>query len=341
MAAQEANRLQWKRRSILSGKLRIFILILCLLCALALTFFWIRGVNNDQLNKIMTALTTMFMLVCAFLGLPILKPSEQDDTPATAPVSQAQAPLNPPFNQFPYPVPGTGQTIYMVEGDMVVNNMSGGQATTTNNNAPLQQQADPGNAPGVNEAPSSVSSVAPSGSFAGNDPMLRVAPGGKNEADVSDTSAPRSAQMTRLTLLKSHPAISDHPSVDELLDLAKWLISQAQAQIQEVRQPFARRGSIALTRFNPAIERLNEAKRHLDELVDLLPAMLALTHEQILSKAQAGSWEIKKKVHTAKTDADTLISLLKERQPSDRQEITRQCDELATKILELASFYER
>jgi uncharacterized membrane protein YozB (DUF420 family) len=72
MATQDVDRPQGKKRtSIFSGKLRTITIVLGLIFAVAGLIFCINGINNDNthVDKIMGAIFTFLLLICAFLFL--------------------------------------------------------------------------------------------------------------------------------------------------------------------------------------------------------------------------------------------------------------------------------
>lgn len=401
MAVQEANRPQGKRRSIFSGKLRIFTVILGLICAVVLTFLWLRGVNSDQLFKIMTVLTTMLMLVCAFLSLPILKPPEQDHTPAVAPLSQAPAPLNPPSNINP---PGTqSPSISMsASGNINVTNVFGGQATTTNNDSSLQQQPIPGNPANLNAEPLPASNSTPATPFKINEPSqvdedklldgLIECPAGvysriavciglpatwrpsdkadpaekatnllewakhpdgpgiealstcyrkalglgkKNEQIIGNQPPVHPPRPPALVSLRPRPTISDNPLPDELLMMADWLIDAARTSAQNIVEPFTGIGTILPVHFKRALQLEDETVQHLQDLLEILPGI----PENIWNKSHSGYWQIMNKIYEVISDANKLSLLLQKGISSDRQDITKQANGLASEISRLKLYF--
>lgn len=143
-----------------------------------------------------------------------------------------------------------------------------------------------------------------------------------------------------LIVLRTRPEISDNPSAGELLILANWLISSAQLIAQDVAPPFAHNGTISDTRFQPAIDQLNGAKQYMEELLNTwLQEMRSLSMSEGLYNVQAHYWEIVAEISVIITDTNTLISLLAKKQTSQRWEITKQSNNLATKCSKLTLYF--
>lgn len=74
-----------KRASILSGNLRTIAIIVGLIFFAMCAFFGLRGIDNDQVNKIMGVIFTILGVACAFLSIPWLNRSVDDQASSSYP----------------------------------------------------------------------------------------------------------------------------------------------------------------------------------------------------------------------------------------------------------------
>lgn len=91
MSAQQSPApLKPRRASILSGNLRTIAITLGFIFFAMCAFFWLRGIDNDQVNKIMGVIFTILGVACAFLSIPWLNRSADDQAPSSFPSPSVQ-----------------------------------------------------------------------------------------------------------------------------------------------------------------------------------------------------------------------------------------------------------
>lgn len=101
MQTQQSNNLKKQKRvSILSGNLRTIVIILGLIFLVVCAFFWFKGINNDQLNKIMGVVFTIFTGACAFLSVPFFNRSDDGQAPLSTQIPPFQINNNNNIYQF-------------------------------------------------------------------------------------------------------------------------------------------------------------------------------------------------------------------------------------------------
>ena len=140
MAAQEVERSSGKqRRSIFSGKLRTITIILAVIFGLAGLIFWIIAINNDNthIDKIMGAIFSFLVFVCALVTIPFLVSSEESHQFPAITAAQAHEAATPP--QTP------------PSANPANNTAPDGQNTTPHTTPQPAQQPPAGNAPGIHE----------------------------------------------------------------------------------------------------------------------------------------------------------------------------------------------
>ena len=157
MAAQEVERSSGKkRRSIFSGKLRTVTIILCLIFSAGGLIFWIIAINNDNthIDKIMGAIFTFLVLICAFFTIPVFSGSEEFQMPASTRINDPSAPPQVPSPTNP------------------ANNAAPGGQNAAPHTTQLDPQPPSGNAPGIDQPLSPPSNSALTSTFSTDEGSL-------------------------------------------------------------------------------------------------------------------------------------------------------------------------
>ena len=141
-----------KRTSIFSGKLRTITIIFGFIFFAVCAFFWLRGIDNDQINKSMGALFTILAVVCAFLSIPLLNRSDDGQEPGSFQIPSIQ--IN--NNNNIYQIQSNAERPSLLPTQTSVNTNSKEQVGTSQSNTRNQQQSPLGDTSNVNHQLTSV-----------------------------------------------------------------------------------------------------------------------------------------------------------------------------------------
>lgn len=156
MSTQQSSKPREKKRtSIFSGKLRTIVIILGFIFFATCAFFWFKGINDDQVNKMMGAIFTVLTGICAFLSIPFLNRSEDAQTSPSFQIPPLQ--INNSNNI--YQVQSAAEQPPLLPTQASNKTSSKEQDGTAQSNTQAQQQPSLGEASTINQQLSPVPAI--------------------------------------------------------------------------------------------------------------------------------------------------------------------------------------